>query len=89
MQKQSIKLINKLGLHARASMKLMNAASRFQSDLFIHHNGRKSDAKDIMTLMALAITVGTEIEIEADGPDEKDALKAVIHLINDRFGESE
>lgn len=80
---------NKLGLHARASMKLINVAGRFQSEILIKHANAEVNAKSIMNVMALAVSKGSEIELIIDGPDEKEAMKAVVELINDRFGEDE
>lgn len=89
MQSQSIKIINKLGLHARASMALINTASQFSSDIRISYQNRWVDAKDILQVMALGASCGATIEIKAMGDDEDAALQAVIKLIQSRFGESE
>ncbi len=80
---------NKLGLHARASMKLINVAERYQSEISIKYGNTEVNAKSIMNVMALAVSKGSEIEFIIDGPDEKEAMEAVIKLINDRFGEGE
>jgi len=87
--KQDIKIVNKLGLHARASAKLTQTAARFQSDVFITKAGRRVNAKSIMGVMMLAAGIGTCIEVETAGVDEVEALAAVIQLINDKFGEGE
>jgi len=89
MLKQKIIIQNKLGLHARASMKLINVAGRFQGNIFIQHGDTKIDAKDILNVMGLAANKGSEIELITDGPDEEEAMKAIVDLINDRFGEDE
>lgn len=89
MQKQEIEIINKLGLHARASAKLTQTAGGFQSAVFISKAGRRVNAKSIMGVMMLAAGKGSRVEIETDGADESDALKAVVALINDKFGEGE
>lgn len=89
MQKQEIEIINKLGLHARASAKLTQTAGTFQSAVFISKAGKRVNAKSIMGVMMLAAGKGTKVEIETDGADEQDALKAVVALINDKFGEGE
>jgi len=89
MRIEKIIIQNKLGLHARASMKLINVAGRFQSDIFIQHDKIKTDAKDILNVMSLAANKGTEIEIITEGPDEDQAMDAIIALIKDRFGEEE
>jgi phosphocarrier protein HPr len=89
MQKTSVTIINKLGLHARASAKLTKLAGSFASDIFMSRNGRRINAKSIMGVMMLAAGMGTEVEIEADGEDEAQALQALVALINERFGEGE
>jgi len=89
MPKQAIEIINKLGLHARASAKLTQTAARFQSDVFISKAGRRVNAKSIMGVMMLAAGKGTSIEVETSGVDEVDALTALVQLINDKFGEGE
>jgi len=89
MLQKKIIIQNKLGLHARASMKLINIAGRFQSEIFIKHGNAKVDAKDILNVMGLAANKGSEIELIIDGPDEKKAMEALADLINDRFGEEE
>ncbi len=80
---------NKLGLHARAATKLANLAGQFSSRLKVNCNGKSIDAKSIMSLMLLAASKGTEIEVSAEGRDEELALSAVIALIDDKFGEGE
>jgi phosphocarrier protein len=89
MQKRSIKIVNKLGLHARASAKLTQLASSFKSGVFISRNGRRVNAKSIMGVMMLAAGLGSTIELETDGPDENEALDAIEKLFLDRFGEGE
>lgn len=89
MLKQEIEIINKLGLHARASAKLTQTAGQFQSALFITKAGRRVNAKSIMGVMMLAAGKGSVVEIEANGPDENDALRAVVMLFADKFGEGE
>ena len=89
MIKQDIEIINKLGLHARASTKLTQTASQFGSEIWIERNGRKVNAKSIMGVMMLAAAKGASIKIEADGVDEAAAMAALHALINDYFGEGE
>jgi phosphocarrier protein HPr len=86
---QDVEIINKLGLHARASAKLSQAASQFKSDIFLERNGNRVNAKSIMGVMMLAASKGTTIRIEAAGPDESDAMTALLALISDKFGEGE
>ena len=89
MIKTSITISNKLGLHARASAKLTKLAASFQSDVFMSRNNRRVNAKSIMGVMMLAAGMGSEIEIEVEGPDEQAATDALVALINDKFGEGE
>lgn len=89
MLRKKIAIINKLGLHARASMKLISLAGRFQSEIVIHHDGYEVDAKDIINVMALGAAKGAEIELVITGPDEAQALEQLSDLINNRFGEPE
>ena len=89
MQKRSIKVVNKLGLHARASAKLTQLASSFKSAVWISRNGRRVNAKSIMGVMMLAAGLGSMVDLEADGPDEAEALDALEKLFLDRFGEGE
>jgi phosphocarrier protein len=85
----SIKIINKLGLHARASAKLTQVANQFESDIWIEKNDKKVNAKSIMGVMMLAASQGTDIKISTEGVDEKEALDSITALINDYFGEGE
>ena len=87
--KQDILIINKLGLHARASTKLTQTASQFKSDIWIERNGRRVNAKSIMGVMMLAASKGSTITLEANGEDEVIAMEALMALINNRFGEPE
>ena len=87
MIKRSITITNKLGLHARASAKLTQAASQFKSAVWIARNGRRVNAKSIMGVMMLAAGMGSTIELETDGADEADAMAALEKLFADKFGE--
>jgi phosphocarrier protein HPr len=89
MVKQEIEIINKLGLHARASTKLTQVAGQFNSEIWIERNGRRVNAKSIMGVMMLAASKGSKILLEANGTDETAALAALTALINDKFGEGE
>jgi phosphocarrier protein len=89
MIKQEIEIINKLGLHARASTKLTQVASQFSSEIWIERNARRVNAKSIMGVMMLAASKGSKILLEANGADETAALAALTALINDKFGEGE
>jgi phosphocarrier protein len=89
MIKQEIEIINKLGLHARASTKLTQVAAQFFSQIWIERNGRRVNAKSIMGVMMLAASKGSKITLETDGKDEAEAMEALTQLINNRFGEGE
>ena len=84
-----VTIVNKLGLHARAASRLVNCASGFAAEIEIVRGTRSVNAKSIMGVLTLAAGIGTELVIEADGPDEQQALDAVIALFKDRFGEDE
>ncbi len=86
MMKRTIKVSNKLGLHARASAKLTQAASKFESGVWISRNGRRVNAKSIMGVMMLAAGRGSSIELETEGPDEEVAMTAIETLLNDKLG---
>jgi len=89
MLQQEAEIINKLGLHARASAKLTQVAGSFASAVWLSRNGRRVNAKSIMGVMMLAAAKGSIILVETDGPDETEAMQALQKLIADRFGESE
>ncbi|MDK4528593.1 HPr family phosphocarrier protein [Kingella kingae] len=89
MQTQTVQIINKLGLHARASSKFTQTAAQFQSEVWVSRNGKRVNGKSIMGLMMLAAAQGTEIKIETNGADEQAAMTALCALIADYFGEGE
>jgi phosphocarrier protein len=89
MIRSTVTISNKLGLHARASAKLTKLAGSFRSEVHMARNGRRINAKSIMGVMMLAAGMGTDVEIETDGPDEQAAMDALLALINDKFGEGQ
>ncbi len=89
MLQQEAEIINKLGLHARASAKLTQVAGGYASEIWLSRNGRRVNAKSIMGVMMLAAAKGSKIVIETSGTDETAAMQAVQNLIADRFGEGE
>jgi phosphocarrier protein len=89
MPKKTIEIINKLGLHARASAKLTQTANQFGCEVWVSRNGRRVNAKSIMGVMMLAAAKGAVIDIETKGEDEDEAMAALEALINDKFGEGE
>ena len=89
MIKREIKITNKLGLHARASAKLTQVASKFKSGVWISRNARRVNAKSIMGVMMLAAGLGSTVELETDGEDEQQAMDEIAKLFADKFGEGE
>jgi phosphocarrier protein len=84
-----VTIINKLGLHARASTKFVNVASRFQSQITLTREGHSVDGKSIMGVMTLGAAKGTSLLLSADGRDENEAIIALEELIAHYFDESE
>jgi phosphocarrier protein len=82
-------IVNKLGLHARASAKLTQLAGRFKSEVWMERNGRRINAKSIMGVMMLAAGKGSTVTVETIGDDAEQALQELLALIADKFGEGE
>ena len=89
MQTKEVEIINKLGLHARASAKITQLAGNYQSEVWLSRNKLRVNAKSIMGVMMLAANKGSKINIETTGPDETEAMLALITLIENYFGEDE
>lgn len=89
MLQQQVEIRNKLGLHARAAAKLSQLAGSFQSEVWLTRNGRRVNAKSIMGVMMLAAGIGTTVELETNGPQEEEAMNAIVQLMDDKFGEGE
>lgn len=89
MLQQELEIINRLGLHARASVKLTQTAGQFSCEVWLCRNGKRVNAKSIMGVMMLAAGLGSEVVIETDGPDEEQAMTAVRDLIESKFGEGQ
>lgn len=89
MPRAEVDIVNKLGLHARASAKLTQTACRFKSDIFLERDGQRVDAKSIMNVMMLAAACGSKVIIDVEGEDATDAMRALQELIADKFGEGE
>jgi phosphocarrier protein len=87
--RSTIRISNKLGLHARASAKLTKLAGSFKSEVSMSRNGRRVNAKSIMGVMMLAAGAGTEVELEIEGDDEQAAMAAITALFEDKFGEGQ
>ena len=89
MKTATIPIINKLGMHARASAKFVTLAAQFKSDVTLGRNGQHANGKSIMGIMMLAAGKGSQVELAVDGEDEHQALEALVGLIDNRFGEDE
>ena len=89
MLQTEVEIVNKLGLHARASAKLTQLASTYQSEVWLTRNGRRVNAKSIMGVMMLAAGKGAKIGIDINGSDADAALQAIVKLIAEKFGEDE
>ena len=89
MQQREVEIVNKLGLHARASAKLTQLAGNFQCEVWMARNGRRVNAKSIMGVMMLAAAKGSKVTLETSGSDEDQAMAALTELIAQKFGESE
>lgn len=89
MQTKEIEIVNKLGLHARASAKLTKLASQFKCEVWATKNNRRVNAKSIMGVMTLAANKGSRIQLETTGDDEIEAMAALVALVEDFFGEGE
>ena len=87
MLQTTLKIINPLGLHARAASKFVNLAKTFEAGVSLGKDGNLADGKSIMNVMLLAAPVGSEVELLVSGPDEEEAFAALRNLINDGFGE--
>jgi phosphocarrier protein HPr len=84
-----VTISNKLGLHARASAKLSKLAGSFPCEVWLSRNERRINAKSIMGVMMLAAGLGAEVELETEGPQEQEAMDALLALFQDKFGEGE
>ncbi len=89
MLREETQIVNKLGLHARASAKLTQLATRYECDVWMEKGTRRINAKSIMGVMMLAAGKGSNVVLETDGDDEREAMDALLTLISDKFGEGE
>jgi phosphocarrier protein HPr len=89
MQQREVEIVNKQGLNAPASGKLSQLATKYQCDVSLARSGRKVNAKSLMGVMMLAAGRGSRVLLETDGPDEIEALDAIVALIENYFGERE
>ena len=84
---KKLTILNKLGLHARAAAKVVSIANEFESTIIITKDGKNADARSIMKLLMLSASQGSKINIEVDGTDQKDAMKSIEKLFNNKFDE--
>jgi len=89
MPKAEAEIINKLGLHARASARLTQLAGSFPCEVWMERGSRRINAKSIMGVMMLAAGKGAAVVVDTTGDQADEALQAILQLINDRFGEGE
>jgi phosphocarrier protein len=89
MTREEVMITNKLGLHARAAAKLVHTASSFEAEIYIGTEQEEVNAKSILGLLTLAATKGTPLIVRADGVDETEAVRALVALFADKFGEGE
>jgi phosphocarrier protein HPr len=89
MPKVDTEIVNKLGLHARASAKLTQLAGSFPCEIWMERNGRRINAKSIMGVMMLAAGRGATVTIDTEGERAEEALAAILALIAGKFGEGE
>ena len=89
MPSAEVQIVNKLGLHARASAKLTQVASHYPCEIWLTRSGRRVNAKSIMGVMMLAAGKGSKVTLETSGPDEEEAMNALCALVADCFGEGQ
>ena len=89
MIKKKLTILNKLGLHARAAAKVVSTANDFKSTITITKDGKIADARSIMKLLMLSASKGSNISVEVDGPDQRDAMQSIEKLFNNKFDEQE
>jgi len=87
MQEREMTIMNRLGLHARAAVKLVSLSSKYASRIVVVANGRRADARHLIAVLLLSAAMGTKVSIEVSGPDEIAAMTAVTRLISNGFGE--
>lgn len=87
MVRREVEITNAMGLHARAAARFVQVATRFRSRVQIARDGRLADGKSILGLLTLLGSQGTRLLISADGSDEQEALRALVELVEARFGE--
>ena len=89
MMEQEIRISNKLGLHARAAAKFVQAASRFRARITLSRDSQSVDGKSILGILMLAAAQGSRLVLKAEGLDEGEAMKALVDLVDGKFGEGQ
>ena len=88
MQQREVTIVNRHGLHARPAVKLVSVCSKYVSNVVLVVNGRRAEGRRLMAILLLSASMGTQILVQAQGPDEKEAVEAVSRLISNGFGET-
>jgi phosphocarrier protein len=88
MQERKLTIVNRLGIHARAAAKLVTLCTRYVSNVEIVANGRRASGRHFIAILLLSASMGVQVSVEANGPDEVEAITAVTRLINTGFGEN-
>jgi phosphocarrier protein len=88
MQQREVTIVNRLGLHARAAVKLVSLCSKYVSNVAIAVNGRRADGRHLIAVILLSASVGAKVSLQVAGPDEVEAMAAVTRLISNGFGEA-
>jgi phosphocarrier protein len=89
MTQEQVTITNKLGLHARAAAKLVHTASAFEAEIYVGTEHEEVNAKSILGILTLAATKGTPLNVRADGVDEEAAVRAIVELFGNKFGEDQ
>jgi phosphocarrier protein len=87
MQARKLTIVNRLGLHARAAVKLVSLSSKYVSNIVIVANGRRANGRQLIAILLLSASMGAPVSIETSGQDEVEAMAAVTRLITNGFGE--
>lgn len=87
MQQREVTIVNRLGLHARAAVKIVSLCSKYVSNVVLVVNGRRAEGRRLMAILMLSAGVGSVVSIQAQGPDEREVVEAVTRLISNGFGE--
>ena len=89
MLQREVTISNRLGLHARAAAKLVGVANGYAAEVTLEKQGQRVNGKSIMGVMMLAASKGTILQLKVDGDGEEEAMRALMELIDDKFGEGE